>query len=530
MKGKRIYSLFVKLLSLLVVAGSVNYCANPVPPTGGPIDKDPPKVEVFLPPNKTVNFRSPEVELVFDEYIQFQSSGGAVIISPPLNPEPTFTLKGKKLNINFKDNLLPNTTYTINFGTSIKDINEGNQMEGLVYIFSTGPFLDSLSLSGKVINAFDKSGAEGVMVALYDENQDSILIKNKPYYFSKTDAQGNFIFNYLKDGNYQIAAVDDKNMNYLFDSATEKVAFTEEVVEVIQNTKLSNPLVLFKDEEKIKATEVKNKKPGLVTIAFNRAVDEILIDANIFSENDLAFFNQTNDTLFYWYTKSSDTAKFFLTIGDYPTDTQRVKLSAIDTSLRIELGNIKPQVPENQSINLKFDFPISEFFQDSIVLVDSAEAARAFAVEKISERNFSVKGEWSTGEILSLQVKEGAFIDFVERKNKEIKQTITIADKELPPNLFLTIKSNREGVFYLQLLNDQKMEIKNFPIGNNESLDILNVKHGKYFVRVFEDLNGNGKWDRGKYSERRQPEPTVFFSPQIELRPNWDNDLTIEIN
>jgi hypothetical protein len=517
------------LLSLLFIAVLVVRCANPVPPTGGPIDKDPPKVLHLLPPNKTTNFKSPSIEIHFDEYIQFQSSGGAVIISPPLDPMPQMMAKGKKLMIDFEKNLLPNTTYTINFGSSIKDVNEGNILDNFVYIFSTGPYLDSLVLSGKVINAFDHKGVDGVVVALYPADWDSVLVKRKPYYFTKTDPQGNFRFNYLKDASYQIAALDDKNLNYIFDQPSEMIAFQDNILVLDESMVLSDPLILFKNEEKIKVTETKSRKSGLLTFAFNRAVDEILVDANVFNEKDIAFFNQTNDTLFYWYNQPSDTARFYLTINDEFTDTIKVKLTAIDTVQKFEMKVNNNQVPENIGLRLNFNRPVVSFEPDSIILKDTAETELPFVVERISFFEFSIKASYRSGQTYSLEIPEGAFTDYTGRLNVQKFVAFSAIDKEDPPNIFIDLKNQKEGIFYIQLLTEDKKELERRVIGNQKNISFLNQKPGKYFVRIFQDLNANGKWDTGKFGERRQPEPTVYFSPSIELRPNWDQELQIEI-
>lgn len=520
----------IYFLQLLLVAIIANNCANPVPPTGGPRDNEPPKVLRFFPDNKSTNLKSPMVEMHFNEFIQFRHSGGNVVITPPMDPEPEISSKGKKITIQFNQDLLENTTYTFNFGSSVKDFTEGNEMAELVYIFSTGDFLDSLSIKGKIINAYDLSPAEGVSVLLYEESKDSILIKAKPFYISKTNAQGYFSFEFLKAGKYQIAALDDKNLNFLFDQPSEKVAFTEKIIDLQEeDINLSEALTLFEDEELATIKEIKNREAGKVSIAFSKPIEDILIDASIFSDSDVAYLNQTNDTLIYWYTNHSDSAQFYTTINQQPTDTSVLKLKelSIDTSLNIV--KINNQVPENQSLIINFSTPISSIDTSLISIVNEDSIAVPFRAASENYLNVSISSKWKEGQVFDLFIEEGAFTDYAGRVNQAKKEVLIIEESVLPPNLILTFKNVENGDYFVQLLNSEKKELENRYLGNEEKIIFNNLIAGKYFIRVFEDVNFNGTWDSGNFLNKRQPEPTLFFSNEIEMRNNWDQDLTIDL-
>lgn len=518
---------FAQLLFVAIIA---NNCANPVPPTGGPRDTEPPKVIRFTPENKSTNLLSPMVEMQFNEFIQFRHSGGNVVITPPMDPEPEIISKGKKITINFNQELLENTTYTFNFGSSVKDFTEGNEMKELVYIFSTGDFLDSLSIKGKVINAFDLTPAEGVSVLLYEELKDSILVKAKPFYISKTNAQGLYSFEYLKAGRYQIAALDDKNLNFLFDQPSEKVAFTNEIIDLQEeNINISEPLILFKDDEKVSVKEIKNREARKVTIAFSKSIEDILIDASVFSDADVAYLNPTNDTLTYWYLNQSDTAKFYTTINQQPTDTSTIKLKEINTEESLNIVKINNQVPENQSLKIKFSSPISSIDNSLISIINEDSIPIPFETKIEGYLNVIISAKWNEEEVYDLFIEEGAFVDYANRINQFKKDVLIIQEAVLPPNLILTFKNIDDGDYFVQLLNKDKKPLENRYLNNKEKIIFEELKAGKYFVRVFEDVNFNGTWDSGKFSEKRQPEPTLFFSNEIEMRNNWDQDLTIDL-
>ena len=196
-----------KILTVIIAVLSLNACAEQINPSGGKIDTIPPKALKLFPENFSTNFNSNKIEIKFDEFIKLNKSGGNIIISPSLEQKPKIELIGKKIKITFKEKLKNNTTYIINFGNSIKDINEGNELTNFKYIFSTGTFIDSLKITGTVFDAFNNKPVENIIVGLFPNNDETILI-NKPLYLIKTDKKGFYSIENIKAGNYKIAAFD----------------------------------------------------------------------------------------------------------------------------------------------------------------------------------------------------------------------------------------------------------------------------------------------------------------------------------
>ena len=220
-------------LGLLLTAFLAQRCANQVAPTGGPKDETPPKVVGTVPENSSINFNGKRIELTFDEYITLENANQNVLISPPLSEKPDIKLKNKTVVIKFKESLAANTTYTINFGTAIKDLHEGNQFKDYVYSFSTGDHIDTLCIAGKVLNAEDKKPVEDAYVSLYSadrDNLDSLPMTTVPNYITKTDKEGNFRLNGLADKKYLVFALKDVNSNLFFDQPNEEVAFLDTLV------------------------------------------------------------------------------------------------------------------------------------------------------------------------------------------------------------------------------------------------------------------------------------------------------------
>ena len=220
-------------LAMLLTAFLAQRCANAVAPTGGPQDTTPPVVVQAVPENHCINFTGKKIEITFDEYIVLDNANQNVMISPPLSEKPDIKLKNKTVIVKFKESLAPNTTYTINFGSSIKDLHESNPFTDYVYCFSTGDHIDTLRIAGKLLNAEDKKPVENVYVSLYDadrDNLDSLPLSTIPNYITKTDKEGNFRLDGLADKNYLIFALKDANSNLYFDLPNEEVAFLDTLV------------------------------------------------------------------------------------------------------------------------------------------------------------------------------------------------------------------------------------------------------------------------------------------------------------
>ena len=224
-----------KVIFLAAIAFLAFSCAQEAMPVGGKKDVTPPTVLEATPPNGSPGFTGNKFELKFSEFVVLDKINEQLLISPTVKEKPGFHLKGKKLIVKYKEKLKPNTTYSVYFGDAIKDLTEGNPLHSFSYIFSTGDHVDSLSLKGKVMNAFDLQPADGVMVMLYRHGNDTISfdslpLRVPPYYLSKTDKSGNFQFNGLANDDYLVFALNDLNSNYYYDQPSEEIAFIDSLV------------------------------------------------------------------------------------------------------------------------------------------------------------------------------------------------------------------------------------------------------------------------------------------------------------
>lgn len=209
-------------------------CANPMAPQGGPRDSRSPEILYLDPANASTNLTRDQIRIYFDEFVQLNNVNDEVFISPPMDV-PDFRLKGKSVVITFEEELEDSTTYSIFLGKAITDLNENNPLPYFTYVFSTGPVLDSLSMMGEVVKAFNQEPVEDVLVMLYKSHYDTIPLDSVPYlirplYVTRTIEQGAFVLNNLRPGKYKMFALKDVNKNFLYDLPAEEIAFIDSLV------------------------------------------------------------------------------------------------------------------------------------------------------------------------------------------------------------------------------------------------------------------------------------------------------------
>ena len=223
------------LIISFMMALLLSNCANMKAPGGGPKDIYGPQVLESDPPNYTVHFHQKRIELKFNEFVDVSDISTEVFISPPLQKSPEIKTRGKSVIIEIDEKLHDSTTYSIFFGKSIKDITEGNPIENYTYVFSTGDKIDSLSVIGEVIEAFNLKPREDVLVMLYEDKSDTIPFDSLPYlvkpsYLTRTNPAGFFVINNLRDGDYRLFALSDNNYSSTYDNAEEQIAFLDSLI------------------------------------------------------------------------------------------------------------------------------------------------------------------------------------------------------------------------------------------------------------------------------------------------------------
>jgi uncharacterized protein (DUF2141 family) len=258
-------SFVLGIIILIAVA-----CASIGMPTGGSVDLDPPKVLRISPGSNATRVTKAKISFEFDENITIKNPSENVIITPPQKSFPIIQSVNRKLTVELRDTLMPNTTYTIDFTNSIVDYNEENPLENFSYSFSTGDVVDSLAISGKVITADNLEPVKGIYVGLHSNQEDSAFTKIKFDRISRTNDAGTFTIRGVAPGKYRLYALDDANRDYMYDNPAEAVAFMETIIEPASERAVRNDTIFIEPDHDREAETNSNRnqlpKKGIDTI------------------------------------------------------------------------------------------------------------------------------------------------------------------------------------------------------------------------------------------------------------------------
>ena len=215
---------------MLLAAFLLGSCARMGQPDGGWYDETPPRIMGAAPADKGTNVKSQKISIFFDEFIQIENATEKVVVSPPQLETPEIVASGKRIKIELLDSLKPNTTYTIDFSDAITDNNEDNPLGNYTYSFSTGDAIDTLEVSGKVLQAKDLEPVKGILVGLYNDLSDTAFTTKPMLRVSRTDGSGRFVIKGVAPGTYRVYALQDADGNYLFNQKSEMLAFSQEKI------------------------------------------------------------------------------------------------------------------------------------------------------------------------------------------------------------------------------------------------------------------------------------------------------------
>ncbi len=527
-------SLFYSAL-LLALAG----CAIMSSPEGGPKDAVPPQILNTTPPNKSVNFTSTTIEIDFDEYIELSDFNNQFYASPPLKKRITQKLKGKTLILTLNETLLPNTTYTFNFGNSISDITEKNSQTDFKYVFSTGPYLDSLAIGGNVVDAYTGLPEAGVLALLYQANlADSTLLKTKPSYYAVTDKEGNFNIENLALDTFQLFAVKDLNFDLVYNHGAEKYGFL--AAPIISGSPTKPVIRIFNERGGLKLMDTKQKEYGVLLLGFTKKPDSVSVFITgseilptVATENYIES-DQNGDTLFYWYNPKqypADANFLFLNVeaDTLVADSVRVLLKKLPQPTLVfsfkTPGKIAPKGP----LVLESNIPITNFSTDSFSLLRGEEKI-PFQLNQLDKRHFSLNFERTYGQTQSLILKKGALTDFFGATNDSLLLNTTVANEEELAILIIKITAADSKNKILQLVDlKTKKTVEERPFTNKLEFTLRDANPASYGIRVIWDDNNNGLWDAGAFFGRVQAENVMYYPKPIELRANWELETVWEI-
>ena len=574
---------------LLLMAFFAQQCANAVAPTGGPKDNTPPRVVEAVPVNQSINFSGKKIEIAFDEYITLENANQNVLISPPLSEKPDIKLKNKTVVVKFKENLAPNTTYTINFGSAIKDLHEGNLFKDYVYSFSTGDHIDTLAIAGKVLDAADKKPVENAYVGLYAgdrDNLDSLPMTVAPNYITKTDKEGNFRLAGLADKKYLVFAIKDVNSNLYFDQPNEEVAFLDSLVQAsclqkpvppaldtMANDSLTmqvDTLVKAKDSivfetetttmydqnalnltlymfTEVDSTQVLLEKKlieeGLLRFVFRHPAQEAAImtpemlpdSFNLVTRHSVAY-----DTVWWYFTPNvKDSLWVQVKYDTLINDSTRYSLKFKDKKIR----NKKPETLKvrnnlkgrdglipGEDLILTFSEPIVRYaMRDSSVFqCDTLIYYDTLAFEQADEQGlkYRLTNPISADYRYGFEVPDSVFFGIRGRTNERIKADFHVLNDDEYGNIYITVVPPK-GMkqVIVQLTDESGNVLKEQLVSQKEEVMFDFLMPAKYKLRAILDADGNGKWSTGNYHRHTLPETVIEYKDALDLKAGWDIDL-----
>lgn len=552
---ERIFDFSRQIIAGLALALCALACARQGAPTGGPKDLEPPKLDsIASTPNFTTRFDKKRIELHFDEWITLEDATNQVIISPPLAKRPKVTLKGKMVLVELPEAevLRENTTYTINFGKSVKDLHEGNVATNLRFIFSTGDFIDSLSTGGRIVDAYTGEPVENITIMLYDIFTDSVIRQERPYYFSRTDKSGQFTLENLKAGRYKVAGIEDADQNLKWSGENERIAFMDSLLNVSDS--LRGPLLLrvFKEQQRFRLFDRNVSRYGLAKLIYTASPDSVQLRTE---QAGLRFLTEKSlDTLLVWYDLPDSTSWQLFANGD----TVQLKalnrndflkknrlLFADDAPIAVPRGATarRGQAPPATTVStsppaktitqsqfkpagLIFKTPTAAF--DTSLWLVSVDSVRSnnFTVRKdsIAPRKLLLDVGWLPGKTYNLVLLPGAVTDFYGTSNTDtLQRQFSIATEKQLGGLNLNVEDLTPGKQYVvQLLNGSVVEEERrfLTATAARKLTYTGLPTATYTILLIEDENGNGRWDTGNYFNHVQPE-RIFTKKLESLRANW---------
>lgn len=598
-----------KLPALLMLMIVVYSCASMGNPDGGPYDEEPPKFVRSTPKPFAINSKEKKVTIEFDEFIKLEKAAEKVVVSPPQLEQPEIKASGRKVVVGLVDSLRPNTTYTIDFADAIVDNNEGNPLGNYAFTFSTGTTIDTMEVSGTVLSASDLEPVKNIQVGLHSDLSDSAFMKKPFDRVSRTDSRGHFSIRGIAPGKYRIYALMDGNQNYLFDSKTEMIAFSDSIIipamedAMRQDTIWKDSLTIdtiksvgytrflpddiilraFKEEnDRQYLTRSERDKENHFVLTFSARADTLpTLKGLNFDERDAFIIEKTdrNDSICYWIKDSliyqMDTLEIQM---DYlATDTLDRLVPQTDTLFlankltRAEREKLEAKASEEKEkerkkkekkgekiepeptkfLTLNVDAPsafdldrnVYLLFDEPVASIDTAaihmeikkdslweEIPFLFVSDSVLPRKYEILAEWEPEKEYQLSIDSMAFKGVYGLHTNKVKQTMKVKKLNEYGTILLNI-TGADSTAVVELLDGSGKVLRQQRITPQNTADFYYLNPGtKFYIRLFNDRNGNGVWDTGKYSEHLQPEEVYYFPKVWEMKANFDFEENWNIN
>lgn len=527
MKG--IQNIGIILLLMIVSCAKRGYI------DGGEKDITPPKLLYSMPKNESTHFDGNTIKLTFDEYVKLKGVDKQLIVSPPLSKMPFITpsVASKTITVKITDTLRPNTTYSFNFGSSIQDNNEGNVLEQFRYVFSTGSYIDSLYLRGRVVDALDMKPVSFASIMLYEINDkftDSIIYKEKPRYVTNTlDSITIFNLENLKEGKYFLMALKDKNNNLKFDVKQDKVGFYSDTI-TLPTTELYM-LKLFQEIPDFKSIRAYQASQNRIILGYEGNPEDVQVILKNGDDilNTIITPIQNKDSIQIWFPSLMvDSLALKIVKEDYKKDfsvkMKKQKKDSLVLKTEQNVLHLKDLFVINSTIPLvRFDESKMDFINK-----DSTKVSFRMVYDTLSQQLF-YHFDKEPLEKYSLTLFPGAITDYLEMTNDTLQFHFTTKNTSDYGNLKLILNHVKTFPIIIELTNAKGAVLASAYSEEETIIDFINILPELYTVRIIYDDNKNKKWDTGNYLRKQQPEQVIYFSKQIDVRANWDVEQLIEL-
>ncbi len=517
-------------------------CAKRGSITGGLKDTIAPTLKSSFPDNYSTNFKGNKIKLTFDENIKLKNLNKQLIISPPMKNEPSIlpTNATKIVTITLKDTLEPNTTYSINFGQSIADNNEGNPYNQFKYVFSTGDYIDSLALGGRVKDAYNKEVASFVSIMLYEANEkfnDSTIYKIAPRYITNTlDSLKTFQLENLKAGNYYLVAMKDYNSNNRFNPKTDLIGFNKHMVTIPNDTVFE--VELFKEILPLKAFKPSQASGNRLLLGYegnpnqNNERPKITLKNNAEIVPTLVTKLSKKDSLQIWFKPLKvDSLSLEIEKGKYKKNFNfKIKKQKNDTLAikSVQSGTLHLR----DRFALESTIPLIAFDQSKMKLINKDSVSVAFTTE-YDDYNQQVFVDFKVEEAqkYNLKLLPGAVTDFFERTNDSLTFIVSTRNLADYGNLTVNLQNANRFPVIVQLINQKgDIVVASEYTEEKTTIDFNLLEPSVYTLRAIYDDNKNKEWDTGSYLEKRQAEEVVYLSKGVDVRTNWDVNQPFDLS
>lgn len=510
-------------------------CAKTGRPEGGPKDEEAPLFVTANPPYESIKFNKKEIKIEFNEFVKIKDLSKKLVVSPPLKNPALISPQGsatKFIKIEILDTLIKNTTYIFNFGDAIEDNNEANKLENFKYVFSTGPYIDSLKTSGTIKDAEAFKAPKNINILLYKMDSsfnDSIIYKKKPNYITSTLDTTLFKFTNLKKGKYLMLALQENSNDYIFNAKTDRIGFLRDTIQLPRDSIITKPIVLFRETQPYTFKRGKEVTRGKIEFGFEGAAKNIQIEILSKVPEDfksISKFEIEKDTLNYWFTPIEADSLNFIVKNNTFLDTVTVKLrkNKID-SLTIN-PSIKGVLHLRDTFFINTNNPIIKIDTTKITLVKKDTIAVKFKTLLSNKEN-------KIGFVFTKEPKEKyrfnflpeSFTDIYNIKNDTLDFRITTKGLDDYGRITLNVNNVNSKNLIIEILSgkDQKTLVDRTFINTSKKLIFDLLEPSDYTIRAIIDDNKNNKWDTGSFLQRISPEKIIYHENinNANLRANY---------